>query len=77
MIALHANQGAEHDLGDRFVACFDAAMADTLPPDEPLREALHAYMVQATDEVMSYSPADAEVPPTPMPTPHWTWTGPA
>jgi len=76
MIALHAHQGAEHDLGDRFVACFVAALDGArLPEDPELRAALTAYMRWATDEVMAYSPPDAQVP-TGLPMPHWDWDGP-
>jgi hemoglobin len=78
MIELHGHQGADDDLGDRFVACFDAAIDDAgLPPDPELRAALHAYMVWATAEVMSYSPAEAVIPPGPLPMPHWDWAGPS
>jgi hemoglobin len=73
MLRLHANMGAESDLGDRFLACFVAAIDSSGIPDEPrLREALTAYMRWATDEVMSYSPKDAVVPANP-PMPHWDW----
>lgn len=75
MLGLHANQGAEDDLGDRFVACFDAALDSAqLPADPELRAALHAYIRWATDEVMSYSPRDARVKPN-LPTPRWDWNG--
>jgi len=76
MLRLHANQGADDDLGDRFVACFDAAMDGAgLPADPELRTSLHAYMRWATDEVMSYSPREAVVPPGDLPVPHWDWSG--
>jgi len=75
MLALHANQGAEEDLGDRFVACFAAALDGAGLPKEPrLRAALTAYIRWATDEVMTYSPGDAVVPPD-LPIPHWTLNG--
>jgi hemoglobin len=75
MLAVHANQGAEDELGDRFVAVFMAAVDGAgLPGDPELRAALHAYMRWATDEVMAYSPRDATVPPD-LATPHWDWDG--
>jgi hemoglobin len=75
MLGLHANQGAESDLGDRFVEVFDAAVTSSALPDDPeLRAVLHDYMQWATDEVMAYSPADARVPPD-LAVPHWTWEG--
>jgi hemoglobin len=75
MLTLHANQGAEADLGDRFVKVFDDAVASAPLPDDPdLRAVLHDYMQWATDEVMAYSPRDARVPAN-LPIPHWTWDG--
>jgi len=76
MIGLHAGQGAEGDLGDRFVACFVAALNGARLPDDPeFRAALTAYIRWATDEVMAYSPKEAQVP-TGLPMPHWDWDGP-
>jgi hemoglobin len=74
MIRLHAGQGGDADLGDRFVACFVAAVAAGLPDDPDLRAALAAYMRWATDDVLAYSPADAVVPPG-LTVPHWDWDG--
>jgi hemoglobin len=75
MLGLHANQGAESDLGDRFVEVFDAAVTSSALPDDPaLRAVLHDYMQWATDEVMAYSPAGARVPPD-LAVPRWTWDG--
>ena len=73
MLRIHANQGAEPDLGDRFVACFVAAMDSTGIPSR-VRAPLEAYMRWATDEVMSYSPRDAVVPPG-LTMPHWDRDG--
>lgn len=73
MLRIHANQGAEADLGDRFVACFVAAMDSTGIP-QAVREPLTAYMRWATDEVMSYSPREAVVP-TGLTMPHWDRDG--
>jgi hemoglobin len=75
MLELHARQGAESDLGDRFVVVFDAAVAAAGMPDDPrLRAALHDYMVAATGEVMDYSPKSSVVPAD-LPVPHWGWDG--
>lgn len=76
MLRLHAGQGAEADLGDRFVACFDAAVASSGIPDDPaLRRALGAYIRWATAEVMTYSPHGSVVPTAP-PMPLWDWNSP-
>lgn len=75
MLEVHARQGAEADLGIRFVSCFVAAADDAgLPADPEFRAALRAYMEWAVAEVMSYSPADSTVPPD-LPVPRWTWDG--
>lgn len=73
MIRMHAHQGADADLGDRFLACFVAAMDSSGIPDS-VRPPLAAYMRWATDEVMIYSPMDAVVPAG-LTMPHWDWDG--
>ncbi|MGA5298775.1 group II truncated hemoglobin [Nucisporomicrobium flavum] len=75
MLGLHANQGAEDDLGDRFVACFAAAVDGVrLTSDPAVRAALVAYMRWATDEVMTYSPMGSRVPAG-LPVPRWDLDG--
>lgn len=75
MLGIHANQGADSDLGDRFVACFVAAIEDAgLPDDAGLRATLRACMEWAVDEVMSYSPHEATVPAD-LAMPRWSWDG--
>ena len=75
MLGIHANQGADSDLGDRFLACFVAAIDDAgIPDDSALRGALHAYMRWAVNDVMAYSPRDAVVP-SGLAVPQWGWDG--
>src|SRR5262249_37216636 len=75
MLEIHARQGAEHDLGERFVACFTQAMDDAHLPDDPdLRPCLRWYRGWAVREVPSYSPKDAVVPAG-VPVPRWSWDG--
>jgi hemoglobin len=75
MLRLHAGQGAHGDLGDRFLACFVAALDGAgLPADPPLRQAMTAYMAWATEEVMGYSPRGAVVPAGAA-MPHWGFDG--
>jgi hemoglobin len=75
MLGIHAGQGAEDDLGARFVACFMQAADDAqLPIDPDFRAGLHSYMEWAVGEVLSYSPHGAEVPAS-LSVPRWSWTG--
>jgi hemoglobin len=75
MLAIHAGQGAEDDLGVRFVRCFVEAADDAgLPGDPGFRAALRAYMEWAVAEVLAYSPAGSVVP-SEQPVPLWTWDG--
>jgi len=75
MLEIHAREGAERDLGDRFVACFIQALDDAALPDDPaFRSSIRAYMERAVDEVLSYSPPESQVPPG-LPVPRWGWDG--
>ena len=75
MLDVHAGQGADEDLGDRFVACFLLAADDAGMPEDPeFRAALRAYIEWAVDEVLSYSPAGTNVPER-LPVPRWGWHG--
>lgn len=75
MIGIHAGQGADEDLGERFVACFMQAADDVnLPDDAEFRASLRSYMTWAVREVLFYSPPDARVP-SDLPVPRWSWDG--
>ena len=75
MLRLHAGQGMDDDLGERFLGCFVLAADDAgLPADPELRATLRAYMRWAVDEVMGYNTADAVVAES-LRTPHWSWDG--
>ncbi|MEA2521103.1 MAG: hemoglobin [Actinomycetota bacterium] len=75
MIEIHARQGAEEDLGTRFLTCFVQAAEDAGLPDDPaFRGALRSYMEWAVGEVVSYSPKDAVVA-SDLPMPRWGWDG--
>lgn len=76
MLEIHAREGTGDDFGPRFVACFMQAADDAgLPADPDFRAQLRAYMEWATEEVVSYGPADAQVAPN-LPIPRWGWNGP-
>ena len=75
LMRMHAGNGMDADLGERFVACFVAAADDAGLPDDPeLRAALRAYMEWATSSMYAYNAGDAVVPPG-MAMPRWGWTG--
>jgi hemoglobin len=75
MLGIHAAQGAEEDLGARFLTCFVQAADDAgLPADPAFRAALRAYMEWAVAEVLAISPPDSRVEPG-LPTPRWGWNG--
>jgi hemoglobin len=75
MMALHAGQGAEADLGERFIMCFVQAADDAGLSDDPdFRNALRLYMEWAVRDVLSYSPRGTQVP-SGLSVPHWGWNG--
>jgi hemoglobin len=76
VLQMHAgNGGGMHDLGERFLRCFDAAADDAgLPADADFRAALHAYMRWAVDDVMAYAPKDSVVAAGSA-MPRWGWDG--
>lgn len=75
MLALHAGEGVDADLGERFVRCFVQAADDAGLPDDPdFRAALRAYMEWAVSEVLDYSPPGSQVPSN-LPVPRWSWDG--
>jgi hemoglobin len=73
VLDMHAGNGDMTDLGDRFVACFVAAMDDAGLPDDPeFRAAMRAYMRSAVDDVALSHP-ERDAVPTGLPMPRWTW----
>jgi hemoglobin len=75
MLDIHAGQGAEDDLGARFVTCFVQAADDAGLPDDPaFRASLRAYMEWAVHEVLRYSPRGSAVLSGAL-MPHWSWSG--
>jgi len=75
MLRIHADNGAEEELGRRFVDCFVRAADDAgLPPDPELRAALRDYMEWAVGDVMAYAPYGSVVPGA-LPLPRWSWDG--
>jgi hemoglobin len=75
MLGIHAGQGADEDLGNRFVECFVAAADDAGLSDDPdFRRSLRTYMEWAVREVLSYSPPGVQVP-IGLSVPRWSWNG--
>jgi hemoglobin len=75
MLGIHAGQGMEHEMGERFVKCFLQAADDAgLPDDADFRASLRSYVTWAVSEVLSYSPPGTDVPPG-LPVPRWSWDG--
>jgi hemoglobin len=75
VLGMHARNGDMGDLGERFLECFVLALDDAgLPADPTFRGGMRAYMRWAVDNVLSYSPEDATVPPR-VGIPHWDWSG--
>src|SRR5689334_8630990 len=75
MLGVHAAQGAQDDLGARFVACFVQAADDAgLPADSEFRAGLRRYMEWAVAEVLACSPPGSTVAPD-LPVPRWGWRG--
>jgi hemoglobin len=75
MLTMHSGNGDMSDLGDRFVACFVAALDDAGLPDDPrFREAMRAYMRHAVDNVLSYG--DLQEAEAGLPMPRFGWDGP-
>lgn len=75
MLGIHAGQGADEDLGTRFVRAFVQAADDAGLPDDPdLRAAFRAYMEWAVGEVLSLSPPGMTAQAG-LPVPRWGWNG--
>ncbi|HKW07453.1 MAG TPA: oxidoreductase [Candidatus Dormibacteraeota bacterium] len=75
MLTIHAGHGSPDEWGDRFEACFIAAMDDAaLPEDAEFRQAMRDYIHWATREVNRYSPVGSTVAQM-QPMPRWSWDG--
>ena len=75
MLGVHAGQGADQDLGTRFIACFMQAADDAgLPDDADFRASLRGYVEWAVAEVVACSPPESRVAAG-LPVPRWGWSG--
>jgi hemoglobin len=75
VLRMHSGNGDMGDLGERFLACFVAALDDAALPEDPeFRAAMAAYMRWAVDQVLAY-PDDRALVPSGLGMPHWAWDG--
>lgn len=73
---LHAGQGEHHDLDERAIACFEAALDDAdLPADPRLHATLVDWFRWSTDRLAGY-PASPDDVPDDVTIVHWSWDGP-
>jgi hemoglobin len=74
VLHMHSGNGDIGDLGERFAACFAAAMDDAGLPAEPeFRAAMAAYMHWAVAAVLAQERPESVAPGLPMP--RWGWDG--
>lgn len=75
VLRMHSGNGDMGDLGERFHACFVAALDDAdLPADPEFRAAMNAYMRWAVDRVLAH-PDDPALVPSGLGMPRWDWDG--
>ena len=70
VLELHAHQGMDADLGDRFLSCFVAALDDVRIPAGRVRQTMSDYMAWAVGDVLAYDDQDSVVPPG-LAVPRW------
>ena len=74
LLTMHSGNGDMGDLGERFLACFVAAMDDAaLPADIEFRTAMRAYMRWAVDDVLAHERPEQVDARARMP--RWGWDG--
>jgi hemoglobin len=73
VLRMHAGNGEHHDLDERAVACFAAALGDAGYTGE-LRDVLYDYFAWSTTR-MGEHPDTPDTVPDDVPLPHWSWTG--
>ena len=76
VLRLLAGNGEHHELDERAVACFEAALDDAeMPDDERLRSTLRDYFRWGTALMAAY-PATPDDVQDGLDLPHWSWEGP-
>jgi hemoglobin len=76
VVRMHSGNGEHHDMDERAIACFDAALADVgLDADERLRRTLHDYFAWATTSSMARYPGSQDDVPADLASRRWSWDG--
>ncbi len=75
MLAIHAGQGADADLGTRFVACFVQAADDAGLPDDPDLRAAFGRLHGVGGRRGPLHLATGRRAPAGLPVPRWGWNG--
>jgi hemoglobin len=75
MLRMHAGNGMQADMGERFLNCFVAAADDVrLPDDAEFRTVLRSYMTWAVGGVEELNPPGSTVADG-RAIPRWSWEG--
>ncbi len=75
VVRLHSGNGPHEEMDQRAVACFDQALTDVGPADQPVGAALREYFRWATAAMARY-PGSADDVPDWLALPTWSWAGP-
>jgi hemoglobin len=81
VVRIHSGNGAHEEMDRRAIACFDQALADTVPAgtglatDDRLRQVLHDYFAWATTTTMARYHRSADDVPDGLVIPRWSWDG--
>lgn len=75
VVRLHSGNGEHHEMDERAVSCFAAAVDDAgLSADPVVRDTLVAYFTWATAYMATYHRSPDEVPDG-LTVPRWSWDG--
>ena len=74
VVRMHSGNGEHHEMDERAIACFEAALADAALPAE-VRAPIAAYWRASIARMSAYPRSAGEVP-TGLPFVHWSWDGP-
>lgn len=75
VVRMHSGNGEHHEMDDRAIACFDAALDEVGVTDDPLRSVLHDYFAWATTTTMAAYHRSADDVPDGLSIPQWSWDG--